>query len=138
MPDIFDYTLLKIIKVFIALFIAVLFLQSGFDKILDFKGNKAYIKSVFSATFLKSFSTVLFWTITFLEVATGILCLIGCGVMLLAGQEDIVILGLELAALTILCLFTGQRIAKEYAGAASLVNYFLMIIFGLYLFSLQG
>jgi hypothetical protein len=57
--------------------------------------------------------------------------------LLITGQEDFAIIGLELSALSVLSLFTGQRIAKDYGGAASLVGYFLLICFGLFLFSLQ-
>lgn len=138
MPDIFDYTLLRIIKLLLVLFVGVLFIQSGLDKVFDFKGNKKYIKSVFEKTFLNSLSPLLFIVITILEVAAGLLCLFGVTIIFFAGQEDFAVLGLELSALSILSLFTGQRIAKDYAGAASLVGYFLLICFGLFLFSLQG
>ena len=32
--------------------------------------------------------------------------------------------------LTLLALFTGQRLAKDYAGAAGIVPYFVVGIFG--------
>jgi hypothetical protein len=32
-------------------------------------------------------------------------------------------------------LFFGQRLAKDYAGAAVLASYFLLVLFGLYLYS---
>ena len=138
MTDIFDYTLLNVIKVMLVLFVGVLFTQSGLDKVIDFKGNKNYIKSVFEKTFLDRVSPLLFMVITVLEVAAGLVCFFGVTMMLTSGQEDFAVLGLELSALCILSLFTGQRIAKDYAGAASLVGYFLLICFGLFLFSLQG
>jgi putative oxidoreductase len=136
--QIFDHTLLKIIQIIISLFVGVLFVQSGFDKVLDFKGNKGYIKSVFAKTFLSNFSTILFITITILEVLTGLFAFFGGIFYFFAGQADFVILGLELSLISILCLFTGQRIAKDYGGAASLVGYFLLTAFGLYLFALVG
>ena len=133
---IFDHTLLKIIQVILSLFVGVLFLQSGFDKVIDFKGNKSYTKSVFAKTFLRNFTTILFVTILILEVLAGIFTFFGGIFYFFEGQKDFAILGLELSLLTILCLFTGQRIAKDYAGAASLVGYFLLMAFGLYLFAL--
>jgi uncharacterized membrane protein YphA (DoxX/SURF4 family) len=138
MSAIFDHTLLKLIQVAISLFAGVLFLQSGFDKVFDFSGNKSYIQSVFAKTFLNSVSTLLFIVITVLEVSAGITCFLGGVYYFVEGQADFAVLGLELATLSILCLFTGQRIAKDYAGAASLVSYFLLMAFGLYLYSLQG
>lgn len=138
MSPIFDHTLLKLIQVAISLFAGVLFLQSGFDKVFDFGGNKSYIQSVFAKTFLSGFSSILFVVILILEVSAGILSFLGGVYYFVEGQADFAILGLELAALSILCLFTGQRIAKDYAGAASLVSYFLLMVFGIYLFSLHG
>ncbi|WP_337042563.1 DoxX family protein [Emticicia sp. 17c] len=138
MSPIFDHTLLKLIQVAISLFAGVLFLQSGFDKVFDFGGNKSYIQSVFAKTFLSGVSSILFVVILILEVSAGILSFLGGVYYFVEGQADFAILGLELAALSILCLFTGQRIAKDYAGAASLVSYFLLMVFGIYLFSLHG
>jgi putative oxidoreductase len=135
---IFDHTLLKIIQVIISLFAGVLFLQSGFDKIMDFKGNKGYIQSVFAKTLLHSFSGILFVIILILEVLAGVFAFFGGIFYFFEGQADFVILGLELSLISILCLFTGQRIAKDYAGAASLVSYFLLMAFGLFLFALVG
>jgi len=135
---IFDHTLLKIIQVLISLFTGVLFLQSGFDKVFDFKGNKNYIESVFSKTFLNSFSGILFVIIIILEVLAGLASFFGAIFYFIEGQKDFAIFGLELSLLSILCLFTGQRIAKDYAGAASLVGYFLLIAFGLFTFTLVG
>jgi hypothetical protein len=135
---IFDHTLLKIIQALISLFAGVLFLQSGFDKVFDFKGNKNYIQSVFSKTFLNSFSGILFVIIITLEVLAGLASFFGAIFYFVEGQKDFVILGLELSLLSIFCLFTGQRIAKDYAGAASLVGYFLLIAFGLFTFALVG
>jgi len=138
MSPIFDHTLLKLIQVAVSLFAGVLFLQSGFDKVIDFSGNKSYVQSVFAKTFLSSVSTLLFITILILEVSAGIFSFLGGVYYFVEGQADFAVLGLELSALAILCLFTGQRIAKDYAGAASLVSYFLLIVFGIYLFSLHG
>jgi putative oxidoreductase len=135
---IFDHTLLKILQVIISLFAGVLFLQSGFDKVLDFKGNKGYIQIVFAKTIFHSFSSILFIIITVLEVLAGFLAFFGAIFYFFEGQKDFAILGLELSLVSLLCLFTGQRIAKDYAGAASLVGYSLLIAFGLYLFALVG
>jgi putative oxidoreductase len=40
---------------------------------------------------------------------------------------------LMLAAAAFLCLFFGQRLAKDYAGAVSIANYFIVNIVGLLL-----
>jgi putative oxidoreductase len=138
MEEIFNFKLLFVIKMLITLFTAILFLQSGFNKIFDFKGNQSYIQSVFAKTFLNKTSSAMFFVITILECCSGLLCFFGVIIRLTTGFEAFAIWGLTLSAISILCLFFGQRIAKDYAGAASLVGYFLLIVFGLFLFSLKG
>jgi putative oxidoreductase len=138
MEEIFNFKLLFVIKMLITLFTAILFLQSGFNKIFDFRGNQSYIQSVFAKTFLNKTSYVMFVVITILEVCSGLLCFFGLILRLTTSFEVFAIWGLTLSATSILCLFFGQRIAKDYAGAASLVSYFLLIVFGLFLFSLKG
>ncbi len=128
--------LLFITKISITLFTAILFLQSGFDKVFDFQGNKVYIQSVFSKTFLAPFSNLLFLSITMLEVATGVTALLGVISLLGFNNVEPAILSLILASFTLLGLFAGQRIAKDYGGAAGIVPYFLVAVFGLYLFGL--
>ncbi|PYK57407.1 MAG: DoxX family protein, partial [Verrucomicrobia bacterium] len=43
--------------------------------------------------------------------------------------------GAIISALSILGLFFGQRMAKDYAGAAILVPYFLLTLVAIYLFA---
>lgn len=134
--SIFDFTLLKNAQLLLTFSFAILFLQSGLDKVFSFQGNKKYIAEVFGRTFLKPISGLLFILITVLEVLTGLLALAGTWVYYSQGQDDVAILAVELAAISLLCLFFGQRIAKDYAGAAALIPYFLLSLFGIFLFSL--
>jgi putative oxidoreductase len=120
----------------LVLFVAILFLQSGFDKVIDFKGNKSYIKSVFSKTILNPISGFMFISITVMEVLSGLLALIGFIEMVLSQKEDLAIYALMLASITLMVLFGGQRIAKDYGGASGIVPYFILVIFGLFLFAL--
>lgn len=123
-------------KVIVSTFIGVLFTQSGFDKIIDFKGNKEYIKSVFEKTFLNRYSTLLLTTITLMEVAAGLLCLFGAIALIFGSKGYLSVLGLKMAMLALLGLFAGQRIAKDYPGAASLVSYFSLAVVGLIIMGL--
>jgi len=117
----------------IGVFFSILFLQSGLDKVFNFSGNRSYIESVFEKTFLKGFSFLLFMMITLLETAAGLLSAVGT-VCLFTGNEIPLLWGLQVSAFSLLCLFLGQRIAKDYAGAAGLVAYFLLAVFGIFLF----
>jgi putative oxidoreductase len=111
-----------------SLFLAILFLQSGLDKVLNFKGNLSWLEGHFSKTFLKGAVPVLLATLTVTEVLAGALSLLGAAQIFIFNQKTFALYGAELSALSIVMLFFGQRIAQDYAGAASLVPYFLVSI----------
>jgi hypothetical protein len=71
--------------------------------------------------------------ITIMELAAGALTLVGCVMILLRRDSTLAFYGAVIAALSILALFFGQRMAKDYAGAATLVPYFLLALAGIYL-----
>lgn len=113
---------------FSAMLVAVLFIQSGLDKVFDWKGNLEWLNGHFSKTFLSGFVPVLLATITVMEVATGILSAVGVVYFLIYGSLKVIFYASVLGAASILALFFGQRIAKDYAGAAVLVPYFILMI----------
>ena len=76
---------------------------------------------------------MLFTILTIIEVAAGVVSGIGFLALLFAHNSTIAFYGAVISALAILCLFFGQRIAKEYAGAAILVPYFLLTLVAIYL-----
>ncbi len=112
-----------------ALLFAITFLQSGLDKLMNQQSNQSYIHGVFAKTPLKPASAGLFWAITVMEVATGVLCALGFLQLLFANKAKLAMYGVLLAAITLISLFGGQRIAKDYAGAAGLVPYILTSLF---------
>lgn len=112
-------------------FLAVTFLQSAINKIVDYKGNREYFKAQFSQSPLRHLSGFLLPIITLLELLSGIFCLTGMIMVLINGETSWMILGCATAAFTIICLLFGQRVAKDYAGAASLTGYFIVAILGL-------
>lgn len=120
------------IQVLIALFMAVLFLQSGLDKILDRKGNMSWLNGHFAASPLRHTVGLNLTIITILEVAAGAFSLVGACQILIFNETALASVGLLLSAISILCLFIGQRLAKDYVGAAVLVNYFILCIIGLF------
>ena len=111
-----------------ALFLAILFLQSGLDKVFNFGDNLGWLTGHFSKTPFRGQVKSMLITITITEVAAGVLALLGAGQIVLNGEKTFAMYGAQLAALNIAMLFFGQRIAKDYAGAASLVPYFIVCI----------
>lgn len=115
--------------------LAILFLQSGLDKVFGWKGNLEWLKGHFSKTFLRGQVTMMLGVITFTEVVSGALCALGIFEILFFKTAILSLFGAELAALTLVMLFFGQRIAQDYAGAAGLVPYFILTLFSIIIFS---
>jgi diacylglycerol kinase len=118
-------------------FLAILFLQSGIDKVVDRRGNLEWLKGHFAKSPLARIVPVLLTAITILEVAAGALSAVGCVLVLLLRDSTVAFCGALISAVAIIALFFGQRIAKDYAGAAVLVPYFLLTLVAIYLLA-QG
>lgn len=121
-----------LLQLFITAFFAICFLQSGIDKILDRRGNLDWLTGHFAKSPLAGFVPILLGLLTVLELAAGALCAIGLLLVLLQRGTAIAYYGVLLSTLALLALFFGQRMAKEYPGAATLVPYFLLALAGLY------
>ena len=132
----FEYSIIHILQVLIALFLGVAMTQSGFDKIIDWKGNKSFLIEHFSKTFLSRFITPLLLVVLILELAGGIICFIGVGEVFIYNNNQLIKVGLIIIAIDLISLFFGQRLAKDYDGAAVLVNYFILTIIGLLTFTI--
>jgi hypothetical protein len=113
---------------FAALFTAILFIQSGLDKVFDWKGNLGFLTEHFSKTFVAGTVPMMLATITLLELATGIVAAGGFVKALLTGDTIFIFVSSVVGAATLSALFFGQRIAKDYPGAAVLVPYFLLTL----------
>ncbi len=114
-------------------FLSILFLQSGLDKVFNYKGNLDYFKSHFANSPLKNTVGLMMPAITLLEVAAGVLSAIGLVLLLLNGDTQVGLLGAQVSLLSIIALFFGQRVAQDYAGASTLVGYFLIALASVYL-----
>jgi putative oxidoreductase len=122
-----SYTL---VKMMIPAFMAILFLQSSLDKIMDYKGNLAYFTDHFKNSPLAKMVVVMTPVLTILEFMAGVLCAIGT-VSIYTGNKFWAFSGLIVAAVSLLSLFFGQRVAKDYAGALSIAVYFGVNVLGL-------
>lgn len=113
---------------FAALFTAILFIQSGLDKVLDWKGNLGWLTGHFSKTPLARMVPMMLATVTLMEIATGLLAAIGIVYFLASGSTTLIFASGAVGAASITALFFGQRIAKDYPGAAVLVPYFILML----------
>ena len=118
---------------FVLAFFSIVFLQSGLDKIIDYKGNLSFLKGLFKAFFPAPLITLALISVTFLEVIAGVLCLIGIGDFIFNDSSFVGLLGLITGSLALLVLLFGQRVAKNYEGAKTIAIYFILAIIGIVL-----
>ena len=124
---------LYILQILVSAFLAVLFLQSGLDKVIDRRGNRTYLDEHFANSPLAGTVGPMFFVVTILEVLTGALSGLGCVLLLVTRDARVAFLGAVIAAVNLIALFFGQRVSKDYAGAAALVPYFLLALTAIFL-----
>ena len=122
-----------LLQILASAFLTILFLQSGIDKIVDRRGNLEWLTAHFAKSPLGGIVPAMLTAITVLEIAAGALSAIGCVMIMISRDSILAFYGAIIAAIAIVALFFGQRIAKEYAGAAVLVPYFLLALSAIYL-----
>ena len=122
-----------ILQILTSAFLAILFLQSGIDKVVDRRGNLEFLQGHFAKSPLAGMVPLLVTVITILEIAAGALSAIGSVLIVVTHDPTVAFYGAVISALSILGLFFGQRVAKDYAGAAILVPYFLLTLVAIYL-----
>lgn len=121
-----------IVQALVSTFFAILFLQSGLDKVIDWKGNLEWLMGHFANSFLAGSVPVLLGTITLFELAAGAFSAVGVVEIIVYRSFCFPLLGTLLSAVSLIMLFFGQRVAKDYAGAGGLVPYFILAIISLY------
>jgi hypothetical protein len=126
-------TTFDLARLAVAILLAILFLQSGIDKIVDREGNMAWLTGHFAKSVLASQVGLMLGVITVVEIAAGASSAVGVPALLFAGNRMPAAVGALLSVLALLMLFFGQRMAKDYAGSAALIPYFILASGGLVL-----
>ena len=122
-----------LLQILVSIFLAILFLQSGIDKVADRRGNIEFLRGHFAKSPLAGMVPFLVTVVSILEIVGGGLSAIGCILIILNRDPTLAFCGAVVSAISITALFFGQRMAKEYAGAAVLVPYFLLTLVAIYL-----
>src|ERR1700750_99250 len=74
--------------------LAILFLQSGIDKIIDFRGTQGYLTQHFGSSPLRAVVTPMLVTLTIVEVSAGVLCGVGLVELVVLGVPRIAFWGI--------------------------------------------
>ena len=122
----------NITSILILIFLAITFLQSGYDKLFYWKDNVDWLKGHFAKTPLKNQVTLALLKILILELISGILCVVGCIELFVNNGRIFGFYGAVFSCITLLMLLFGQRLAKDYDGARTIVIYFIPAILAVY------
>ena len=121
------------------LIFAIVWLQSGISKLIDFKGELAYFNQQFKSTWgIKYIVKESLLLITVLEVGSGLIQ-IAAIFSLWTNQNLILSYWAGLASLfTLFTLITGQRMTKDYAGAQGIMVYVSAAMIFLFILHSKG
>jgi len=122
---------MELCQILIAIFLFIAFFQSGLDKVIDRKGNLDFLKAHFSDSPLIKIIPIMLLILTFLEIIGSLMLGYGVYYAFVKRSTLWIFYGFVVIAITIIILFAGQRIAKDYLGAADLVPYFILIMLGI-------
>ena len=122
----------NVASILVLVFLAVSFLQSGYDKLFHWKDNVDWLKEHFSKTILKDVVPLALFNILILELIAGILCAVGCIELFVNGGRKYGFYGAVFSCIALIMLLFGQRVAKDYDGARTIVIYFIPAVIVVY------
>ena len=122
----------NVASILLLVFLAISFLQSGYDKLFYWKDNLQWMKGHFAKTHLKNHVPLALAHVLVLELISGILCIVGCIELLVNNGRVFGFYGAVFSCITLLMLLFGQRLAKDYDGARTVVIYFIPAVMAVY------
>ena len=111
-------------------FFTITFLQSAIDKVVDWSGNLEFLKSHFKNSIFAGQIPAMLATLTLVEFISGISCIYGGARLVYEPTLEPTLFALSICGINLLMLLLGQRMAKDYAGAATIGGYFVLLILG--------
>lgn len=116
----------------ILIFLGITFLQSSYEKLFYWQDNLTWLKEHFSKTRLKNHVNLALIHLVIMELISTILCFAGCIELLLHNGRLFGFYGAVFSAITLLMMLFGQRLAKDYDGARTIVIYFIPAVMAVY------
>tara|TARA_B100000676_G_scaffold278122_1_gene300299 strand:- start:38 stop:439 length:402 start_codon:yes stop_codon:yes gene_type:complete len=125
---ILNFNAIEIVQILSSIFFAIVFFQSGIDKVIDRKGNINFFENHFKNTLFHKIYAQALTALMLLELIAASLCAYGCIYSIVYKNTDFIFYGLLVTSFILLSLLLGQRIAKDYVGAADIAIYFILCI----------
>ena len=123
-----NFNNIEIVQILVSIFFSIVFFQSSIDKINDREGNLNFFDLHFKGTFFQNYTLLSLNFLALLEITSAFLCCLGGFYKLLYHDSIFIYYGLLMSAIVLLLLLLGQRLAKDYAGAADITIYFILCI----------
>ena len=122
----------NIASILILAFLALTFLQSGYEKIFYWNDNVTWLKEHFSKTILRNHVPLALAHLLIVELISGILCVVG-GIQLFTNNgREFGLYGAIFSCISLLMMLFGQRLAKDYDGARTIVIYLIPAVMAVY------
>ena len=123
-----NFNNIEIAQILVSIFFSIVFFQSSIDKINDREGNLKFFNHHFKGTFFQNYTAISLNLLALLEITSAFLCFVGIFYKLLYHDSIFIYYGLLMSAIVLLSLLFGQRLAKDYTGAADITIYFILCI----------
>ena len=122
----------NIASILVLVLLAVTFIQSGYDKAIYWNENVSWLKEHFAKTRLKNHVPLALFHLLVLELISGILCVVGCIQLLVNNGRIFGLYGGIFSCISLIMMLFGQRLAKDYDGARTIVIYFIPAVMVVY------
>jgi uncharacterized membrane protein YphA (DoxX/SURF4 family) len=122
----------NVASILILIFLALTFIQSSYEKLFYWKENLDFLKEHFAKTRLKNLVNLALIHLVILELISGILCVVGVIELLVSNGRTFGLNGAIFSCITLLMMLFGQRLAKDYDGARTIVIYFIPAVMAVY------
>lgn len=119
-------------SILILVFLAITFIQSGYDKLFHWKENLDFLKEHFAKTRLKNLVHLALLHLLVLELISGVLSVVGAIELFVNNGRTFGLYGAVFSCITLLMMLFGQRLAKDYDGARTIVLYFIPAVMAVY------
>ncbi|PAM92801.1 DoxX family protein [Flavobacterium sp. IR1] len=119
-------------SILILAFLALTFLQSGYEKIFYWQDNVTWLKEHFAKTKLRNQVPLALFHLLVLELISGIFCVVGIIQLVTKSGREFGFYGAIFSCICLLMMLFGQRLAKDYDGARTIVIYFIPAVIAVY------
>ena len=126
--SILNFNNIEIAQILVSIFFSIVFFQSSLDKINDREGNLKFFNHHFKGTFFQNYTSISLNFLALLEITSAFLCCFGIFYKFSYHDSIFIYYGLLMSAIVLLSLLLGQRLAKDYVGAADITIYFILCI----------